>query len=131
DSTEFVLETTAETEVPGPVDVTVDLPEGFTAEAAGASSSPSAKAPEVSAEASETTTITLDSIPAGESETPVTVTAPEDASGEVTVKVSLQANAEGPWWEDNPPPLAQGYGATDAGSEADDCSAGCAGRAHG
>src|SRR5699024_12355884 len=28
DSTEFVLETTAESEVPGPVDVTVDLPEG-------------------------------------------------------------------------------------------------------
>src|SRR5699024_12028715 len=85
DSTEFVLETTAESEVPGAVDVTVDLPEGFTAEAAGASSSPSAKAPEVSPEANETTTITLDSIPAGESDTPVTVTAPDDDSRAMTV----------------------------------------------
>src|SRR5699024_9565995 len=50
DSTEFVLETTAASEVPGPVDVTVDLPEGFTAEAAEATSSASAKAPEVSPE---------------------------------------------------------------------------------
>src|SRR5699024_8484543 len=131
DSTEFVLETTAESEVPGPVDVTVDLPEGFTSEAAGATSSPSAKAPEVSPEENETTTITLDSIPAGESETPVTVTAPEDASGEVTVNVSLQANAEGPWWDDNPLPLAHEFEATASVSEDADASAGDNGGADG
>ena len=31
---DFVLNTTAEAEVPGPVDVTVDLPEGYTVSAA-------------------------------------------------------------------------------------------------
>ncbi|AMT94619.1 bifunctional metallophosphatase/5'-nucleotidase [Brevibacterium linens] len=130
ESAEFVLKTDAKSEVSGPVDVTVDLPDGYTAEAAAQSKAQSAtagvtkgKAPEVSAEAAAKT-ITLDSIPAGESETPVTVTAPKDASGEVTVKVTVQANVEGPWWDDNPLPLAHEFEATVAVGDDADASAG-------
>ncbi|MEY8569114.1 bifunctional metallophosphatase/5'-nucleotidase [Brevibacterium linens] len=137
ESAEFVLKTDAKSEVSGPVDVTVDLPDGYTAEAAAQSKAQSAtagvtkgKAPEVSAEAAAKT-ITLDSIPAGESETPVTVTAPKDASGEVTVKVSVQANVEGPWWDDNPLPLAHEFEATVAVGDNADASAGDDGSADG
>ncbi|WP_098730218.1 bifunctional metallophosphatase/5'-nucleotidase [Brevibacterium epidermidis] len=137
ESAEFVLKTDAKSEVSGPVDVTVDLPDGYTAEAAAQSKVKSAsagatksKAPEVSAEAAAKT-ITLDSIPAGESETPVTVTAPKDASGEVTVKVSVQANVEGPWWDDNPLPLAHEFEATVAVGDNADASAGDDGSADG
>ena len=137
ESAEFVLKTDAKSEVSGPVDVTVDLPDGYTAEAAAQSKAQSTsagatkgKAPEVSAEAAAKT-ITLDSIPAGESETPVTVTAPKDASGEVTVKVSVQANVEGPWWDDNPLPLAHEFEATVAVGDDADASAGDDGSADG
>ena len=137
ESAEFVLKTDAKSEVSGPVDVTVDLPDGYTAEAAAQSKAQSTsagatkgKAPEVSAEAAAKT-ITLDSIPAGESETPVTVTAPKDASGEVTVKVSVQANVEGPWWDDNPLPLAHEFEATVAVGDNADASAGDDGSADG
>ena len=137
ESAEFVLKTDAKSEVSGPVDVTVDLPDGYTAEAAAQSKAQSAtagvtkgKAPEVSAEAAAKT-ITLDSIPAGESETPVTVTAPKDASGEVTVKVTVQANVEGPWWDDNPLPLAHEFEATVAVGDNADASAGDDGSADG
>ena len=142
ESAEFALKTDAKSEVSGPVDVTVDLPEGYTAEAAAQSESQSAsadaakgKAPEVNTEAAAKT-ITLDSIPAGESETPVTVTAPKDASGEVTVKVSVQANVEGPWWDDNPMPLAHEFEATaavgdDADASADDDGSADGGNADG
>lgn len=134
ESAEFALKTNAKSEVAGPIDVTVDLPEGYTAEAApqseprtASSSATKDRAPEVSAEAAKT--ITLDSIPAGESETAVTVTAPKDASGEVTVKANVQANVDGPWWDDNPLPLAHEFEATAAvgddanASAADDGSA--------
>ncbi|WP_423058939.1 bifunctional metallophosphatase/5'-nucleotidase [Brevibacterium linens] len=137
ESAEFVLKTDAKSEVSGPVDVTVDLPDGYTAEAAAQSKAQSAtagvtkgKAPEVSAEAAAKT-ITLDSIPAGESETPVTVIAPKDASGEVTVKVTVQANVEGPWWDDNPLPLAHEFEATVAVGDDADASAGDDGSADG
>ena len=137
ESAEFVLKTDAKSEVSGPVDVTVDLPDGYTAEAAAQSKAQSTsagatkgKAPEVSAEAAAKT-ITLDSIPAGESETPVTVTAPKDASGEVTVKVTVQANVEGPWWDDNPLPLAHEFEATVAVGDDADASAGDDGSADG
>ena len=137
ESAEFVLKTDAKSEVSGPVDVTVDLPDGYTAEAAAQSKAQSTsagatkgKAPEVSAEAAAKT-ITLDSIPAGESETPVTVTAPKDASGEVTVKLSVQANVEGPWWDDNPLPLAHEFEATVAVGDNADASAGDDGSADG
>ncbi|MGC2975773.1 bifunctional metallophosphatase/5'-nucleotidase [Brevibacterium sp. FAM 25378] len=136
ESADFALKTNAKSEVAGPIDVTVDLPEGYTAEAApqseaqSASASATDKAPEVSAEAAAKT-ITLDSIPAGESETPVTVTAPDDASGEVTVKVSVQANAEGPWWDDNPLPLAHEFEATAAVGDDANASAGDDGSADG
>ena len=137
ESAEFVLKTDAKSEVSGPVDVTVDLPDGYTAEAAAQSKAQSTsagatkgKAPEVSAEAAAKT-ITLDSIPAGESETPVTVTAPKDASGEVAVKVSVQANVEGPWWDDNPLPLAHEFEATVAVGDNADASAGDDGSADG
>jgi 5'-nucleotidase len=137
-SADFVLETTAKSKVAGPIDVTVDLPDGYTAEAAQKSSSQSAaakaaagQAPEVKADATEAKTITLDSIPAGQSETPVTVTAPDDASGEVEVAVSLQANAEGPWWDDNPLPLAHEFTATAAVSDDADASTGDNGSADG
>ncbi len=136
ESAEFALKTNAKSEVAGPIDVTVDLPEGYTAEAAAQSESWSAsssatkgRAPEVSAEAAKT--ITLDSIPAGESETPVTVTAPKDASGEVTVKASVQANSDGPWWDDNPLPLAHEFEATAAVGDDANASAGDDGSADG
>ncbi|WP_181273120.1 bifunctional metallophosphatase/5'-nucleotidase [Brevibacterium oceani] len=133
ESADFVLTTDAKSKVAGPVDVTVDLPEGYTAEAAGKSStqSTSADAPEVSAEDEAAKTMTLDSIPAGESETPVTVTAPKDASGDVTVKVSLQANADGPWWDDNPLPLAHEFKATATVGDDANASAGDDGSADG
>ncbi|WP_169252933.1 5'-nucleotidase C-terminal domain-containing protein [Brevibacterium sp. 'Marine'] len=137
ESAEFALRTNAKSEVAGPIDVTVDLPEGYTAEVAqqAGAQSASAKAAkstssEVSAEAAATT-ITLDSIPAGESETPVTVTAPDDASGEVTVTVSVQANADGPWWDDNPLPLAHEFEATAAVGDDANASAGDDGSADG
>ncbi|GGC50647.1 hypothetical protein GCM10010974_35940 [Brevibacterium sediminis] len=137
ESAEFALKTNAKSEVAGPIDVTVDLPEGYTAEAAAQSKAQSAsagatkdKAPEVSAEAAAKT-ITLDSIPAGASETPVTVTAPKDASGEVTVKASVQANADGPWWDDNPLPLAHEFEATAAVGDDANASAGDDGSADG
>jgi len=136
ESAEFALKTNAKSEVAGPIDVTVDLPEGYTAEAAAQSESRSAsssatkgRAPEVSAEAAKT--ITLDSIPAGESETPVTVTAPKDASGEVAVKASVQANSDGPWWDDNPLPLAHEFEATAAVGNDANASAGDDGSADG
>lgn len=153
ESADFTLKTNAKSEVAGPVDVTVDLPDGYTAEAAGKSASrstsagaaevsapdadgdeasgPEVSAPEVKADANASKTITLDSIPAGESETPVTVTAPKDASGEVTVKVSLQANADGPWWDDNPLPLAHEFEATAAVGDDANASAGDDGSADG
>ncbi|WP_166973203.1 bifunctional metallophosphatase/5'-nucleotidase [Brevibacterium atlanticum] len=133
ESADFVLKTDAKSKVAGPVDVTVDLPDGYTAEAVEKSStqSASADAPEVSAEAENAKTITLDSIPAGKSETPVTVTAPKDASGKVTVKVSLQANAEGPWWDDNPLPLAHQFEAEAAVGDDANASAGDDGSADG
>lgn len=136
ESADFVLKTNAKSEVAGPIDVTVDLPEGYTAEVAAQSESRSAsssatkgRAPEVSAEAAKT--ITLDSIPAGESETAVTVTAPKDASGEVTVKASVQANVDGPWWDDNPLPLAHEFEATAAVGDDANASAGEDGSADG
>lgn len=136
ESAEFALKTNAKSEVAGPIDVTVDLPEGYTAEAAAQSESQSAsssatkgKAPEVSAEAAKT--ITLDSIPAGESQTAVTVTAPKDASGEVTVKADVQANVDGPWWDDNPLPLAHEFEATAAVGDDANASAGDDGSADG
>lgn len=122
ESKDFVLKTDAKDEVAGPVDVTVDLPEGFTAEAAAGAQRKSAttavpevKAPEVKADAeatdAEAKTISLESIPAGQSETPISVTAPADASGDVTVKVSLKAG-EAEWWDDNPLPLSHEFEAT-------------------
>ncbi|MGC3022733.1 bifunctional metallophosphatase/5'-nucleotidase [Brevibacterium sp. FAM 24630] len=137
-SADFVLKTDAKSEVAGPIDVTIDLPKGYTAEVAPKFSAESAsakdseaKAPEVKADANAAKTITLKSIPAGESQTPVTVTAPRDASGDVTVKLSLQANAEGPWWDDNPLPLAHEYEATAAVSDDANASAGDDGSADG
>ncbi|SMX64349.1 5'-nucleotidase [Brevibacterium iodinum ATCC 49514] len=137
ESAEFALKTNAKSEVAGPIEVTVDLPDGYTAEVAPQSGAQSAsakaakgKAPEVSAEAAAKT-ITLDSIPAGESEIPVTVTAPKDASGDVTVKVSVQANADGPWWDDNPLPLAHEFEATAAVGDDADAGAGDDGSADG
>ncbi|WP_209371487.1 bifunctional metallophosphatase/5'-nucleotidase [Brevibacterium renqingii] len=131
ESADFKLKMNAKSEVAGPIDVSVDVPEGFAAEAAGASSqTASAKGPEVSTEATAAT-ITLDSIAAGESETSVTVTAPEDASGDVTVTVGVQANSEGPWWDDNPLPIAHEFATTAAVSEDAGASAGDDGAADG
>ncbi|MGO2601115.1 MAG: bifunctional metallophosphatase/5'-nucleotidase [Brevibacterium aurantiacum] len=115
---DFVLNTTAEAEVPGPVDVTVDLPEGYTVSAAGPASagaqqggqSETAKAPEVTVDAA-TKTMTLESIPAGESDVAINVTAPEDASGEVTLEVGLKAG-DAQWWDDNPLPVNHAFEAT-------------------
>ena len=115
-SGDFVLKTESQGEVPGPIDVTVDVPEGYSVEAG---------AQAVAA------TITLDGIPAGTSEVPITVTAPEDASGEVTVTTTLQAG-EADWWDNNPMPLPHPFEATaqivggsgsDAGADADGGSA--------
>lgn len=118
ESKDFVLNTTAEAEVPGPVDVTVDLPEGYTvsaadsgsAEAQKAVTSETAKAPEVKVDAAAKT-MTLESIPAGASDVAINVTAPDDASGEVTVEVGLKAG-EGEWWDDNPLPVSHEFEAT-------------------
>lgn len=107
ESKDFVLKTDAKDEVAGPVDVTVDLPEGYTVEAAAGAQRKSTT-PEATAEAKTTT---LESISAGQSEIPISVTAPEDASGDVTVTVSLKAG-EAEWWDDNPLPLSHEYEAT-------------------
>ncbi len=105
----FLLATAAEEAVAGPVEVSVELPEGY----------------------SGRQTVTLDSIPAGRSELPVTVTAPEDASGEAELTVSLRAGAA-EWWDDNPLPISHEFSATasvvddagpDTGVEADATSA--------
>ncbi|MGJ7561096.1 bifunctional metallophosphatase/5'-nucleotidase [Brevibacterium casei] len=108
-SGEFLLTTDAKAEVPGPVDVTVDVPEGFTVEA-GQAQSATAPAAAVKQEAGQAT-ITLESIPAGQSEVPITVSAPEDASGEVTATATLLAG-EAEWWDDNPLPLPHAFEAT-------------------
>ncbi|MCF2573720.1 bifunctional metallophosphatase/5'-nucleotidase [Brevibacterium sp. UCMA 11754] len=118
ESKDFVLNTTAEAEVPGPVDVTVDLPEGYTVSAADSQSaraqkaakSETAKAPEVKVDAAAKT-MSLESIPAGASDVAINVTAPDDASGEVTVEVGLKAG-EGEWWDDNPLPVSHEFEAT-------------------
>ena len=118
ESKDFVLNTTAKTEVPGPVDVTVDLPEGYTVSAADSGStgtqatakSATAKGPEVKVDAAAKT-MTLESIPAGASDVAINVTAPADASGEVTVEVGLQAG-DGQWWDDNPLPVSHKFEAT-------------------
>ncbi|SMX88856.1 bifunctional metallophosphatase/5'-nucleotidase [Brevibacterium antiquum] len=102
ESKSFVLNTTAEEEVPGPVDVSVDLPEGYTVSAADSGSTGAQKAAK---------TITLDSIPAGASDVSINVTAPEDASGEVTVEVGMKAG-DGQWWDDNPLPVSHEFEAT-------------------
>jgi 5'-nucleotidase len=122
--------------VPGPIDVTVDVPEGYSVEA-GTPQSATAKASATGSSAAEAgaqaaaATITLDGIPAGTSEVPITVTAPEDASGEVTVTTTLQAG-EADWWDNNPMPLPHPFEATaqivggsgsDAGADADGGSA--------
>ncbi|GAA1850381.1 bifunctional metallophosphatase/5'-nucleotidase [Brevibacterium marinum] len=124
ESGDFVLSTSAEAEVAGPVGVTVDLPEGYTATAAEAAStgteaastgaeaakrSGTAKAPEVTVDAAET--VTLESIPAGESDMAITVTAPEDAAGDVTAEVGLMAG-DADWWDDNPLPVSHVFDAT-------------------
>ena len=61
----------------------------------------------------------------------MTVTAPKDASGEVTVKVSVQANVEVPWLDDNPMPLAHEFEATAAVGDDADASADDDGSAYG
>ncbi|RBP68189.1 2',3'-cyclic-nucleotide 2'-phosphodiesterase (5'-nucleotidase family) [Brevibacterium sanguinis] len=102
-SADFLLRTDAEAEVPGPVDVTVDLPAGY----------------------SGPQTLTLDSIPAGGSTHAVRVTAPAGASGEATVSVSLRAG-DGRWWDDNPLPIAHEFTATASvvGAGSDDAGGG-------
>lgn len=123
ESKDFVLNTTAEAEVPGPVDVTVDLPEGYTVSAADSESAgaqktaksetataPEVEAPEVKVDAAAKT-MTLESIPAGASDVAINVTSPDDASGEVTVEVGLKAG-EGEWWDDNPLPVSHEFEAT-------------------
>lgn len=140
-SGDFVLKTESQGEVPGPIDVTVDVPEGYSVEAgtpqsataqtsATGSSAAGSSAAEAGAQAAAAT-ITLDGIPAGTSEVPITVTAPEDASGEVTVTTTLQAG-EADWWDNNPMPLPHPFEATaqivggsgsDAGADADGGSA--------
>ncbi|MGO2862718.1 MAG: 5'-nucleotidase C-terminal domain-containing protein [Brevibacterium sp.] len=131
ESKDFVLKTDAKDEVAGPVDVTVDLPEGYTAEAAAGAQqkSATAEAPEVKADAAAKT-ITLESIPAGQSETPISVTAPADASGDVTVTVSLQAG-EAEWWDDNPLPLSHQFEATASVGDGADADGGDNGSAAG
>ncbi|MBP0661693.1 hypothetical protein, partial [Mycobacterium tuberculosis] len=84
----------------------VDVPEGFTVEA-GKAQSATAPAAAVKQEAGQAT-ITLESIPAGQSEVPITVSAPEDASGEVTATATLLAG-EAEWWDDNPLPLPHAF----------------------
>lgn len=131
ESKDFVLNTTAEAEVPGPVDVTVDLPEGYTVSVAEPASAGSAKAtdsatvkpPEVTVDAAKQT-MTLESIPAGESDLPITVSAPQDAADTVTLAVDLTAG-DADWWDDNPLPLSHEFEATakvvdDAAAGADD-----------
>ncbi len=126
-SGDFLLKTDAKTEIPGPVDVTVDLPEGYTvtaqsgagrssgAQSGGAASNgaPSNAAPsaQVKKSAAGQATITLTSIPAGTSEVALTVTAPQDASGEVTAKATLIAG-DAQWWDNNPLPLLRSFEAT-------------------
>lgn len=125
ESRDFVLNTTAKAEVPGPVDVSVDLPEGYTVRAADTGSASAGsqtaaksdtakakteKAPEVKVDAAAKT-MTLESIPAGASDVAINVTAPADASGEVTVEVGMQAG-EADWWDDNPLPVNHKFEAT-------------------
>lgn len=116
-SEDFVLTATAEEEVPGPVDLTVDLPEGYTVStddsgsqgAQRAVQSETAAAPSMAVTAA--TTMTLESIPAGQSAVAINVTAPEDASGEVTVEADL-ISGEADWWDDNPLPITHTFEAT-------------------
>lgn len=137
ESKDFVLNTTAEAEVPGPVDVTVDLPEGYTVSAADSQSagaqkaakSATAKAPEVTVDAAAKT-MTLESIPAGASDVAINVTAPEDASGEVTVEVGLQAG-DADWWDDNPMPVSHEFEATAQVADEANAAAGDDGSADG
>ncbi|MDN5586595.1 MAG: bifunctional metallophosphatase/5'-nucleotidase [Brevibacterium sp.] len=119
ESKDFVLNTTAEAEIAGPVDVSVDLPAGYTvslpdsASEAGKSTtakSTTAKAPEVTVNAAAKT-MTLEAIPAGVSDVGITVTAPADATGEVTVELGLKAG-DAEWWDDNPLPLSHEFQAT-------------------
>ena len=130
ESKDFVLNTNAKAEVPGPVDVTVDLPEGYTvsvsepasAGSAKAKNSATAKAPEVTVNAAEQT-MTLESIPKGESELPITVSAPQDAADKVTLVAGLMAG-DADWWDNNPLPLSHEFKATakvvdDAAASAD------------
>ncbi len=108
-SADFLLTTDAEAAVKGPVEVTVDLPEGY----AGAR------------------TATLDSIPAGRNVFTVSVTAPEGAAGEASVTVRLQAG-DAQWWDDNPLPISHEFVATASVVEAADADdSGAAGGADG
>lgn len=113
ESAEFLLKTTAEAEVPGPIDVKVDLPDGYTVN----SVKPASAQSKTSADEAEdgkvqgSKTIVLDSIPAGESEYAVNVTAPKDAKDSVKASASLVAG-ESEWWNDNPLPLSHEFTAT-------------------
>ena len=133
ESKDFVLNTIAEADVPGPVDVTVDLPSGYSVSASTspekAEKSATAKGPEVKVNA-EAATMTLESIPAGESEVAITVTAPGDASGEVTAEVGLKAG-DAEWWDDNPLPISHEFSATAKVADEANAAAGTDGGADG
>ncbi|MCI4011108.1 bifunctional UDP-sugar hydrolase/5'-nucleotidase [Brevibacterium sp. ZH18] len=125
---DFVLSTDAKEKVDGPVDVSVDVPEGYTVNVAGSGQAASSKAaksesaksesaksadaviPEVEANAVATTLPPV-SIPAGKSETRITITAPNNAHDKVTVTTSLQAG-DAEWWDNNPLPVSHKYEAT-------------------
>lgn len=142
ESRDFVLNTTAEAEVPGPVDVSVDLPEGYTVSAADSgpvgaqtattsetAKSETAKAPEAKVD-DAAKTMTLESIPAGASDVTINVTAPADATGEVTVEVGLRAG-DADWWDDNPLPLSHKFEATAQVGDEANATAGDDGGANG
>lgn len=137
ESEDFVLSTTAEAEIAGPVDVTIDLPEGYTVRADHSASpgtkkaakSATADVPEVKVDAAAKT-MTLESIPAGGSDVAINVIAPESASGEVTVEVGLKAG-DAEWWDDNPLPISHEFAATAPVADEANATAGDDGSADG
>lgn len=107
-SADFLLRADAEAVVAGPIDVTVDLPAGYTVDSV---KPVPAQAASGQAAAQASGTVTLESIPAGASTYAVRVSAPADATGTVKASVSLQAG-DAAWWNNNPMPVAHSFEAT-------------------
>lgn len=99
DSAELTFTTEAARQIEGPIQLGLELPEGFSADVSDVEDAFRTAAATVE-------TADLQSIAEGTSEAPFTITAGDDVEpGDYTVTATLTADPEHAWWDDNPMPV--------------------------